>query len=50
MNPMRFEDSQEQQGELYMRKEVVAIFLATKMIWPIGQPYITQKVGMHMHL
>jgi hypothetical protein len=33
-----------------MKKEVVAIVVATIMIWHVGQPYIAQEAGMHMHL
>jgi hypothetical protein len=32
-----------------MVKEVDAIEVEKNMIWPIGQPYIAQESGMHMH-
>jgi hypothetical protein len=39
-NSVRFEDNQEQQREIQRKKEVVAIVVATMMIWLVGQPYI----------
>jgi hypothetical protein len=33
-----------------MMVEVVAITVATIMMCPVGQPYLAQEIGMHMHL
>ena len=33
----------------YMKKEVVAITVATIMLWLVGHSYIVDENGMHMH-